>query len=84
VAFQSQARNLDPNDTDGRWDIYLKDLATGHLLLVSTSNVGAKGNAQSSVPSVSAKAGRVAFESQATNFDGRDLDGFSDIYVKQA
>lgn len=42
VAFSSRATNLDPADTDDGDDIYLKDLATGELRLVSQRDDGTK------------------------------------------
>jgi Tol biopolymer transport system component len=36
VAFQSNATNLDPRDPSPDWDIYLRDLRSGHTSLVST------------------------------------------------
>ncbi|CAN5864997.1 hypothetical protein BH18ACT7_BH18ACT7_14750 [soil metagenome] len=40
VAFISAATNLDPADRDGRLDVYVKDLATGDVALVSPSAKG--------------------------------------------
>ncbi len=48
VAFDSYASNLDPGDTDTAPDVYVKDLVTGELTLVSTSDTGVKGNGTSS------------------------------------
>jgi Tol biopolymer transport system component len=83
VAFQSTARNLDPADRDGNWDVYVKDLVTGDLTLVSLTKQGVKGNRASTRPSATTAGIRVAFETQATNFDPRDTDGIPDTYVKQ-
>ena len=44
VAFHSFATNLDPADTDGIVDVYVKDLMTGDIDLASTSDTGTKGN----------------------------------------
>jgi hypothetical protein len=82
VAFASQATNLDPSDTDGFGDVYVKDLSVGGLTLASTSDLGIKGNGQSEVPSISADGSRVAFSSEATNLDPSDADPFADVYVK--
>ena len=82
VAFDSQAANLDPADADHASDIYVKNLATGDVTLVSTSTDGVKGNVSSSNPAISADGRYVAFESTATNLDPADTDGISDIYLK--
>jgi hypothetical protein len=80
VAFDSSA-NLDPGDTDGLRDVYVKDLTTGDITLASTSDTGVKGNADNS-PSLSADGTRVAFASDAANLDPGDTDNVKDVYVK--
>ena len=82
VAFASSAVNLDPADTDSVYDVFVKDVATGDLALVSTSDTGVKGNGDSSVASISADGTKVAFSSSATNLDPADHDTVHDIYVK--
>jgi Tol biopolymer transport system component len=82
VAFFSDARNLDPADSDFEADIYVKDLGTGDIILASTSKAGVKGNDGSFSPSLSADGTRVAFSSGATNLDPADTDARADIYVK--
>ena len=46
AAFRSQASNLDPADTDTIWDMFVRDLQTGALTLVSRASgaTGVKGN----------------------------------------
>jgi hypothetical protein len=82
VAFSSQATNLDPADTDTIYDAYVKDLSTGNITLVSTSDTGVKGNGHTSSPSLSDDGTKVAFISEATNLDPADTDTFDDVYVK--
>ncbi|MBA3278424.1 MAG: PD40 domain-containing protein [Geodermatophilaceae bacterium] len=82
VAFHSEATNLDPADTDDISDVYVKDLTTGEVTLVSISDAGVKGNGSSFRSSLSADGATVAFESRATNLDPADTDGISDIFVK--
>jgi len=82
VAFQSNATNLDPADSDAGLDIYVKELSTGDLVLASSSDSGARGNAISIEPSLSSSGARVAFSSQANNLDPGDTDTITDIYVK--
>jgi Tol biopolymer transport system component len=82
VAFSTQADNLDPADTDPVTDVYVKDLVTGNLTLVSTSASGVKGNGTSDSPSLSADGTKVAFVSTATNLDPADIDTGMDVYVK--
>jgi uncharacterized repeat protein (TIGR01451 family) len=82
VAFISTATNLHPGDTDIENDVYLKDLVTGELMLVSVTEKGRKGNAHSESPYLSGDATRVAFRTGSTNLDPGDTDALQDIYVK--
>jgi hypothetical protein len=82
VAFDSRATNLDPADSDAVYDIYVKDLVTGDIVLASTSDDGKKANAASNGPSLSGDGDTVAFFSYATNLDPADTDFVIDIYVK--
>ncbi len=74
IAFLSTSTNLDPGDTDSVTDVYVKDLASGDLILASTSDSGAKANALSTSPAMSGDGGFVAFLSNATNLDPGDTD----------
>lgn len=82
VAFHSTATNLDPSDSDPGEDVYVKDLSTGAISLISTSDTGLKGNGYSYEPAISADGHRVAFYSSATNLDRGDRDKTYDLYVK--
>jgi Tol biopolymer transport system component len=69
VTFSTHATNLSPLDTDFNEDVYLKDLTTGTLTLVSTNGAGQKGNLPSYGPSPVSDDGRtVVFASRAGNF----------------
>jgi serralysin len=81
IIFQSSASNLVNNDTNGSLpDIFIKNLLTGTVTLVSTNALGAQGNGYSYNPSVSADGQYFAFTT-TVNFDGNDLYGM-DIYIK--
>jgi Tol biopolymer transport system component len=82
AAFTSRATNLDAADTEPLDDVYVKDLDTGELTLVSTSDTGVKGNSSSHSPSLSLDGTVIAFASHATNLDAADPDGHLDVYVK--
>jgi hypothetical protein len=82
VAFSTHATNFDPGDTDIYTDVYVKDLTTGALSLVSTTAAGLKGNRDSGSPSLSADGTKLAFLSRATNLNPGDGDTRSDVYVK--
>jgi Bacterial Ig domain/WD40-like Beta Propeller Repeat len=83
VTFSSQASNLDCLDIDRRSDVYVKDLLTGDITLLSITASGQKGNDTSSDSAISSDGSRVAFISAADNLDPSDTDGFFDIYVKE-
>ena len=53
VAFTSTASNLVPGDTNGIEDVFVKDLQTGAVTLVSAAANGTVGNDDSIGPSVS-------------------------------
>jgi hypothetical protein len=82
VAFYSYATNLDPADTDGIIDTYVKDLGSGALILASTDDNGIKGNGISGPPSLSGDGTRVSFDSVATNLDPADVSANGSVYVK--
>ncbi len=82
VAFASLATNFDSEDADGLGDVYLKNVLTGSLTLVSTSDAGEKGNAESRSPFISRDGTVIAFHSNATNLDPRDTDAVLDVYTK--
>lgn len=82
VAFATRSSNFDSRDGDDLWDVYVKDLETGSLTLVSAVERGAKGNGDSIAPTISAEGNRVSFLSRATNLDPADSDERWDVYVK--
>jgi Tol biopolymer transport system component len=82
AVFQSDASNLVPGDTNGSTDIFLKNLDTQAVMLVSTSAAGAQGDSYSAGPSISADGTLVAFWSAAVNLVPGDTNGVSDLFVK--
>lgn len=86
VAFGSKAVNLAANDTNGIADIFVRDTVAGTTTLISTTAFGNQtrslGGGGSSNPSISDDGRYVAFESIANNLIANDLNGASDIFVK--
>lgn len=82
VVFATLANNLDPADTNAVVDVYLKDLNTGALTLVSIGPNGV-GNASSNLPQISNDGNFVAFVSTATNLlaNNADTNGVADVFV---
>jgi hypothetical protein len=83
VYFESDSTNLVAGDTNGQSDIFVKDLTTGAISIVSTSAAGVQGNGGSYYPVVSADGNELVFKSQATNLVSGDTNGAEDIFVKQ-
>lgn len=81
VAFLTFARLL-PRDTNIHNDVYVKDMLTGTLDLVSTAGDEALANFRNHQPAISATGRYVVFASQASNFVPEDTDIGTDIYIK--
>ena len=82
IAFESDATNLVPNDTNGVRDVFVRDFRTGTTTLVSSSASGELGNAVSNSASVSADGRLVAFSSMASNLVPGDSNERGDAFVK--
>jgi hypothetical protein len=65
VAFVSAAPNLTPDDGDAVYDVFVRDRATGTVVLVSKSTAGVKGDRDSGDPNSYGMGG------PATSADGR-------------
>ncbi|CAO3413485.1 hypothetical protein [Azospirillum endophyticum] len=81
VAFASDADSLVPGDTNGTFDVFVKDMVTGQVTLVSRSAGGVPGNGRSTAPALSADGTIVAFESAADNLVPGDANGLPDVFV---
>ncbi len=82
VAFRSEASNLVPGDTNGAEDVFIKDLQTGSISLVSSDSTGVRGNSSSSSPRLSADGRYVTFQSSASNLIQGDINGVQDVFIK--
>lgn len=81
VAFRSEASDLVPGDTNGRWDIFIRDHALATTTRVSVAFDGGEANHNSAEPSVSDDARFVAFRSMASNLVADDTNARADIFV---
>lgn len=81
IVFWSDASNLVPGDTNGRSDVFLRDLRAGQTRRVSEPTGGGQGNANSYLPALSANGEVVAFLSDASNLVAGDDNGFSDVFA---
>ena len=82
IAFQSSASNLVDGDTNGTLDVFLRNLTTGTITLVSVNNDGEQGNGESTFPAISGDGRFVVFCSEATNLTADDTNGVMDIFVR--
>ena len=81
-AFASMADNLVPGDTNGSWDIFVRDRQTGETTRVSVDSGGNEvDHVHSHFPSLSADGRFVAFMSDADNVVPGDTNALSDIFV---
>jgi Tol biopolymer transport system component len=81
VAFESDATNLVPGDTNGCKDVFVKDLQTGAITRVSVDSIGVQGNATSEDASISDQGRYVSFGSLASNLVAGDTNNKEDIFV---
>lgn len=82
VVFSSWASNLLSGDTNGKRDVFRKDLQTGIVTLVSVTAAGVQGNGDSEAATVSADGRYVAFVSSASNLLSGDVNQAQDVFVK--
>jgi Tol biopolymer transport system component len=81
IAFASTATNL-TNDTNGAVeDVFVRDLASGDIIVASTGTQG-QGDKNSGSPSLSANGRWVSFDSKATNFAAGDSGGDTDVFIR--
>jgi uncharacterized repeat protein (TIGR01451 family) len=96
LAFLSRADDFGATDTNGFWDVYVRDLPAGTTTLVSAAaNGDDSGNSRSRPLSFSPDGTRVAFASHATDLGPHDSDdtdfpeptgddtGNEDVYVRE-
>lgn len=81
IAFSSEASNLVPGDTNGREDVFVKNLSTGTVTRVSLGLDGSQGNNVSRGPSWSPDGTRLAFDSLASNLVPGDSNAAYDVFV---
>ena len=81
VAFDSEASNLVPGDTNGVDDVFVHDRQTGETTRVSVANNGTQGDNSSFRGRISANGRVVAFSSDATKLVPGDTNGKTDVFV---
>jgi Tol biopolymer transport system component len=82
VAFSSLANNLVAGDTNGHFDVFVRDTISNTTSRVSVDSAGNEGNSFSGTPALSANGRYIAFMSRADNLVTGDTNGFEDIFVR--
>lgn len=83
VAFLAYDSSLVSGDNNGRWDLFVKDLQSGSIDLISKSTSGAIANGDTRPEfDISADGRYVVFSSAATNLVSGDTNGEPDIFVR--
>jgi len=82
VVFYSGGTNLVPGDTNGFFDVFLRDRLSGTTVRASLGAGGVEANANCSLASVSADGRYVAFQSSATNLVAGDTNAVIDVFVR--
>ena len=80
LAFQT-AVAFSPADTNNNTDVYVKDLTTGALTLISQSLTGGSGSGNSNHPVFSPDGTSIAFASSASNLVAGDTNRLADIFL---
>jgi hypothetical protein len=85
VGFRSKATNLVVGDTNGRNDVFLRDMEAGITTRASVSVDGGNANWNCFNPSVSSEAGvvQVAFVTKASNIVADDDNRLQDIFLRE-
>ncbi|MDH5359007.1 MAG: PKD domain-containing protein [Gammaproteobacteria bacterium] len=82
VLFYSRANNLVSGDSNGVHDVFLKDMQTGTLEVISTNSSGIPGNGDSFEAAMSSDARFVAFTSMATNLIDSSITRQRHVYLR--
>ncbi len=82
VAFQSDATNLVPGDSNGLRDAFVRDRTNAVTQRVSLSSSGTQANGFVDNPQISPDGRYVVFEAGATNLVSGDSNGVEDVFVR--
>jgi Tol biopolymer transport system component len=79
--MQCDGDDMVAGDSNGAYDIFVKDLQTGSLTLVSRLPNGAQGNSYSFGTFRTSDGSKVAFSSVSTNLAAPDTNAVGDAFV---
>lgn len=81
IAFESNSFELVPNDFNGAYDVFVRDIAAGTTTRVSVTSSGGESDGESRGAAISGNGQVVAFFSLATNLVEGDSNGVMDVFV---
>jgi Tol biopolymer transport system component len=81
VAFASDASGLVAGDTNGVWDVFVRDRSRGRTIRASVRSSGAQANGRSQNLRLSDNGRFVVFESDASNLVRGDTNRATDVFV---
>lgn len=81
VFFHGVATNLDPYDTNGVQDVFVRDRISFTTKLVSWGAGGTLGNDASGSPYCSPSGAYVVYQSRASNLVPNDTNGQQDVFI---
>jgi Tol biopolymer transport system component len=81
VAFASKATNLVSGDTNGKYDVFVRDLTLHTTTRISITSTGGQSNGDSFKPSMTPDGSKIVFHSAATNLVPGDTNGGVDSFL---
>lgn len=81
VTFGSPSTNLVNGDTNGHYDVFIRDTQTGTTARLSVNSGGEEGDGDSAIPAISADGHFVTFYSLAANLVSEDTNGKFDVFL---
>ncbi len=81
IVFASAATDLVPNDTNGSWDVFLRDRVAGTTIGVDVGLDGELGNAGAWAASITPDARFIVFDSDSTNLIANDVNDIGDVFL---
>jgi archaellum component FlaF (FlaF/FlaG flagellin family) len=84
VAFHATGSQFVTGDTNGKRDVFVRDLVNRRTTRVSLTSTGAQANGDSYLDSVGTNGAAVGFSSQATNMVPGDTNAKEDAFVRRS
>jgi uncharacterized repeat protein (TIGR01451 family) len=80
LVFSSAAFDLVPGDTNNFEDIFLYEIATGNIRLISQTPSGTQANGDNKEPTICEGGRYIAWTSGANNFTPLDINTYNDVF----